>query len=246
MSAPKLIICTLFVAITGTVSAQPQANMQQLIGEFSSGDKAKVFQEWQPYTFDRVKKHTIYSLVADQNISVIRASSESGASGLIKPVSIDITAYPIMTWRWKVTERPAAHSDERRSDDDHAARIYLIFNTPEPNESRWSWLWRQFSANKAQKTHAINYIWANNSEVASIKPNPYTASVMMISVNTGSDDMGKWVEHRRNLLEDYRATFNQSAPPISAIAIMTDSDNTESKAIAFYGDISFSPIDENE
>jgi len=44
---------------------------------------------------------------------------------------------------------------------------------------------------------------------------------------------------RTPLLEDYRSIYGEDPPRINAVAIMTDTDDTNSKAVSFFGDISF-------
>lgn len=210
------------------------------IGHFSTAEESKIFLQWQPYTFDGIKRHTRYQLRREEGIGTIRADSDASASGLIRSVTIDLEQHPVLTWRWKVIQRPDATNDLVRAGDDHAARLYLIFNAPDPGEGIISKFWHQLTANEAQRTHAINYIWAHSSELNKQIPNPYTASAVMLVVNSGDDQLGEWVTHQRNVLEDYRSIFGRSPPPISAVAIMTDTDNTESSAIAYYGDIEFS------
>ena len=41
------------------------------------------------------------------------------------------------------------------------------------------------------------------------------------------------------MLQDYRAAFGGDPPPVNGIAIMTDTDNTNGEAAAYYGDIVF-------
>ncbi len=248
MSIARFLSVLLIVASTSQALAQTLTNteQQQVIGYFSTGKPEQIFRDWQPYRFKSVKKETRYSLVKDNDSNVIRANSNASASGLVKTVTIDTAKYPILKWRWKVIRRPSANQDDRRADDDHAARLYIIFNAPQPDESRWSRFWRQLSADNKEHTHAINYIWANNSPIGSRLKNPYSSDVMMISVNNNNQDIGDWVEHQRNIRDDYQASFGRSPPPVSAVAIMTDSDNSSSQATAFYGDIRFSAEKEME
>jgi hypothetical protein len=66
---------------------------------------------------------------------------------------------------------------------------------------------------------------------------PFYGNAMMIAVQSGSGLTGKWVEERRNVLEDYRRYFGTDPPSAGAIAIMTDTDNTGEEALAWYGPI---------
>ena len=43
----------------------------------------------------------------------------------------------------------------------------------------------------------------------------------------------------RNVYEDYRRAFGKEPPRVSGVAIMTDTDNTQERAAAYYGDLTF-------
>ena len=88
-------------------------------------------------------------------------------------------------------------------------------------------------------TRAINYLWESKAEIETIVPNPYTDLVMMIVVESGEANLGTWVEHERNIYEDYIEIYGEEPPGINSIAVMTDTDDTGESAVAYYGDIKF-------
>jgi regulator of sigma D len=59
----------------------------------------------------------------------------------------------------------------------------------------------------------------------------------MIAVQSGPAHVGQWLEEKRNLLEDYRRCFGEDPGKAGVVAIMTDTDNTGEKAMAWYGPI---------
>jgi hypothetical protein len=61
----------------------------------------------------------------------------------------------------------------------------------------------------------------------------------MIVAESGRDRVGEWHEVTRNIIEDYRRAFGEEPGKITAIGIMTDTDNTGDNAHAWYGDIEF-------
>jgi hypothetical protein len=69
--------------------------------------------------------------------------------------------------------------------------------------------------------------------------NPYTDRVMMFVVEGGDAKLQQWVTERRNVYEDYKKAFGEEPTTISGVAIMTDTDNTNESAVAWYGDITF-------
>ena len=61
----------------------------------------------------------------------------------------------------------------------------------------------------------------------------------MIVIESGEAKAGQWVAESRNIYEDYQKAFGDDPPPISGVAVMTDTDNTQESAVAYYGDITF-------
>jgi hypothetical protein len=59
----------------------------------------------------------------------------------------------------------------------------------------------------------------------------------MIVVESGPARLGRWLHYERNVLDDYTKAFGGAAPPISGIAIMTDTDNTGESVTAWYGNV---------
>jgi hypothetical protein len=85
----------------------------------------------------------------------------------------------------------------------------------------------------------LMYIWGNRAPREAIIPNKHTSRVRMIVVESGRDKLGRWQEVTRNVAEDYRRAFGEEPGQISAVGIMTDTDNTGDNAYAYYGDIVF-------
>jgi len=91
------------------------------------------------------------------------------------------------------------------------------------------------------RTRAVNYIWANRLPRGAFLPNAYTGNAVMVAVESGDGNAGRWVDEERDLVEDYRRAFGEDPSRIGAVAIMTDTDNTEEQAVAWYGAIRFLP-----
>ena len=62
----------------------------------------------------------------------------------------------------------------------------------------------------------------------------------MIAVQSGAEKLKTWQHQRRNVLEDIKNILGEDFTSIDAVAIMTDTDNSHSKAQAYYSDIYFS------
>ena len=212
------------------------------VGTFSAESSAEALPSgWEPLTFQKVKKHTRYTLVED-NVVVVKAESSSSASGLVRKIRIDPEEYPILTWRWKVADTNKKSDITRKKGDDCPARLYITF---EYDPSRLSVLEKaKHSAAKLfygahSPYEAIAYTWDSKAPTGAVIPNSYTAKVMMIVVESGNARLNTWVQEERNILKDYQSVFGGKPPMISGVAIMTDTDNTKESAVSYYGDIVF-------
>ncbi len=214
-----------------------------IVGRFSEMAAGAPVSGWEPMTFDKIASHTRYTLVEDHRQTVLRADSSASASGLAKKMDVDPTAYPVLTWNWKVSNILADGDVTKKSKDDYAARIYITF-AEDPGQG--SFFQRTKVAaikmlyGKTPPSAALAYVWGNRAEVGSIHPNPYTDRVQMIVVESGPAHLNHWRSARRDVVNDFRRAFGTDPPRISGVAVMTDTDNTGQSATAWYGDIEFS------
>ncbi len=211
------------------------------VGAFSTADPSQDLPtNWDPISFSDIDTKTQYDLVASDSGSVVRARSEGGAAGLVTERRIDLEEYPILEWRWKV-DSVVEDGDARTKDgDDYPARLYVTFDYQDlslVDRVRLKTL-RALGYDDIP-TRALNYIWANRVDRHTILENAYTDWVMMVAVQSGAEKAGQWMTERRNVLADYRAAFGGDPPPVNGVALMTDTDNTNGEATAYYGDIVF-------
>jgi len=56
-------------------------------------------------------------------------------------------------------------------------------------------------------------------------------------VDSGQAHIGEWRLHERDLSADYQKAYGEAPGKIIGVALLTDTDNTQSETRAFYGDI---------
>ena len=212
------------------------------VGRLSSSRPGSALPDgWKPLIFKKVPKATVYELVTDGATVVVKATSDAGASGLTKEVKIDPSVFPVVHWRWKVENLLTGSDVTRKSGDDYPARLYITFQYDPEKVSFGRKL--KYKAGRALfgdiPIAALNYIWDTKTPVGTVVDNAYTNFAKMIVVETGATKVGAWVEESRNVYQDYKQAFGEDPPMINGIAIMTDTDNTKERAIAYYGDIWF-------
>ena len=209
-----LLSFVLSVTLAGTAG---NAAGPLLIDDFAKGISAG----WEKKVF---KGETAYRPVVEEGRPAVKAESRATASALIYKVSLDPKTYPRLSWSWKFVHTIGKGDERTKAGDDYAARVYVVF----PSALFW-------------RTRAVNYIWANRLPVGAFLPNAFTGNAVMVAVESGDGNAGRWIDEERDLVEDYRRAFGEDPPGIGAVAIMTDTDNTGEQAVAWYGAIRFLP-----
>jgi hypothetical protein len=240
-SIPATLLAFAFLAISSIDSAQSESVIE--VGKFSAAEPGTLLPAgWEPLTFKKIEKHTLYALVRDNGLGVVKAISEASASGWIRKIKINPKEYPIVRWRWKVSNILQKGNVYRKDGDDYLARLYITFEY-DPSKLSFSERLKYKAARLLYGEYpplaAINYIWESHAPIGTMVPNPFTDRVMMFVVEGGGEKLNQWVDEERNVYEDYKRAFGDEPPMISGVAIMTDTDNTGESATAFYGDILF-------
>ena len=237
----KVSITLALLAVPAVIYAQSASVIE--VGKFSDAGVGEGLPVgWKPLTFKKIEKHTFYSVVKDDGTAVVKAVSEASASGLIREIRIDPKEYPVVRWRWKMSNILKKGNVYRKDGDDYPARLYITFEY-DPRKLSFSERLKYQAAKLFYGEYpplaAINYIWESHAPIGTMVPNPFTDRVMMIVVESGVDRLNQWVNEERNVYEDYKRAFGEEPPHVSGLAVMTDTDNTGESATAYYGDILF-------
>lgn len=149
---------------------------------------------------------------------------------------IDVAENPYLTWRWKVDystigrQRLEKGGKLNKRDDDFNAKLGIAILERGTNKIR-----------------EIAYVWSNTlpeslmfKTETTIIPFVWKLSWRRIVAESGSARMKQWVPEVRNLYEDYKRGYPGEEPgKILRVYLMTDTDNTNSRASTWYADIQF-------
>jgi hypothetical protein len=160
-------------------------------------------------------------LGSENGSPVLHLISQNNSFGIYKEFKFNIQKYPILRWRWKVTQLPKDGDVRRKETDDQAAQIYVTFP--------------RFPAKF--NTRLVGYIWENKTPKDLKVTSQKSSNTRYIVLESGAGKLGQWIEENRNVYQDYKALFGEDPPPAGAIALMIDSDDTHSRAESFFADI---------
>jgi len=191
------------------------------IGLFSAGD----LTDWQTKVFSGKTRYQLVSDPEDSLVQVLKSTSHSSASGLVKKYRVDLNKTPFLQWRWRVAQPVQTNNEREKRQDDYAARIYVIVDG-----GFFAW-----------NSIAINYVWAHGVESGSRWGNAFAPNnAKMIALRSKGDNLNQWYVEKRDVSKDFNDLYGKRVRYIDVIAIMTDTDNTQSNAESYYGDIYFS------
>lgn len=140
---------------------------------------------------------------------------------------VNIFETPILSWKWKVDKLPQGGNEEDDDYNDTAASIYVVFDMG------------HVLFKKVPKS--IRYTWSSSLKKGT-ELSKFFGNQKIIVVESGPKKEGKWVTFHRNIVKDYKRLFGEDPPKTPlAILILSDGDNTQSRAVAGYDDIMLMP-----
>lgn len=232
------------ISVMGMLAAAGAGASGPELPAFSGMQPGEAITGWQSLKPAPQANDTRYSLTSDAGVTVLKAESNNAMSGLTHPVRVDLRQTPRLRWRWKINAPIGTADMARKSGDDYAVRIYVLFDYPADKLSfatRAKLKLAEALYGQQIPTAALNYVWDNRYPVGTIRPNAYTDRARMVVLESGSARAGEWVTETRDLAADFRAAFGEDAPDVVGVALATDTDNTGESTVAWYGDIVFLP-----
>lgn len=84
----------------------------------------------------------------------------------------------------------------------------------------------------------LMYVFANRPEhLGRTLVHTRTDRIRKVVLDAGPAHAGQWRDHSRNLAEDFRQAFGEAPGRLMSVAVLTDADNTQQQAQAWYGPV---------
>jgi hypothetical protein len=209
----------IIVIVVLLASALVWADDQIVVADFSLGvDAQGVPKGWQ---LKEKSGQADCSVVQVDGLHALLLRSANTSFSIQKEVKVDVKQYPILSWKWKVTELPKGGDFRKSKTDDQAAQLFLAFT----------------------KTKAIVYIWDTTAPQGLMDdaPAPPFMSIKAVVVRSGPAETGKWMTETRNVYEDYQKLYGDSAKPlvVSGMRIQINSQHTKTSAESYFAEVMF-------
>ena len=168
--------------------------------------------------------NTVYTVGSNESGNYLKAIANNAASGLGKEVKIDLNKTPFINITWKIEKDLPGIKENTKKGHDFAARVFVIKKTgATPLSNR-----------------AINYVFSSNNEIGFNSPSPYTKKSIDNVLASTKKNPDEWVTVKANVKEDFKKFHDLDVNELDGLAIMSDTDNSKMKAIAYYQNIYFS------
>lgn len=161
---------------------------------------------------------------------VLRLHAKGNQSdGIYRPAEIDLAKTPFINFSWKVETHPAGQVETDK--DDAAVQVLLDFGR------------HRF------KRRVLSYLFDPKAEAGRFyDDSSFFAVNRALVLNSGSEKLGQWLSHSRNVAEDYRKCYGADPPGIENVSIFCDSNDSNSESLGYCSGITFSrrPLTDTE
>lgn len=200
---------------------------------------------WQSFALPG-KRATHYAARLDEDRWILHARSERSASMYRRVLRIEPGQLDTLSFSWKVVSLVDGADVRQNETEDSPARVLLAFDGDHGRLSQRTRLMFDLMHSLSGETPpyaTLMYVWDSRADVDSLVVNRRSDRVRKIVLESGPAHLGHWRSYQRDLRADFRRAFGEEPGALIGIAVMTDSDNTQTRAEGWYGEIRIEPGD---
>jgi hypothetical protein len=194
------------------------------------------------------KTPTQFTVVDLGGAHVLKVEAIDSYGNLVHALELHPTRKTELEWRWRVDKLMADADLTTRDGDDSPAKLCVFFAfdaSKLPFGERAKLALAKSTTGQDVPAQSLCYVWDNKLAVDTAMANAFTQRVRFIVLDSGTERLGQWASHRRNVWDDYQRLFGDESPgqvpDISGVAVSADADNTHGHALSYVGDIRLSP-----
>jgi hypothetical protein len=231
-----LLLCAALQGLAGCASLGSSPSGQQAIEDRHTHP---AWHNWQHRTLPG-KQATHYRFDTSDGRAVVAVQADTSVSLLRQNVRREASDLGSLQFSWKV---PALITDAdlaQRDKADSPVRLVLAFEGDRSTFSMKNAMLSELSlalTGEPMPYATLMYVWCNTRAVGTVLPDPNTDRIRKIVVASGPAQLNQWLKFERNVHADFVQAFQEPPGALVSLALMTDTDNTRSKARAYYGPV---------
>ncbi len=238
-------------ALAQVVPDHPDGKNPPSVAEhrFSKMDTGPVAPPWRIVGLPGQKfPLTGFSIIRDGDTPVLRIQAQGSYGNLVLDMGgARIAPSTSLRWRWRLEAAPAGTDLRRKDGDDAPLKVCALFDMPLQGMAFGEQAKLRFAramSGEALPSATLCYVWDALLPVGTTLPNVYSERVRYLVVNQGPARPGQWLTVERNLASDFLRAFGHETrdlPPLLALAVGADTDNTGAASLSLVGDLQLSP-----
>ena len=229
--------------ITGHTIPPPSSTT---LAPFAAADGTTLNPAWQLSELPKSKTHLTEFTPVKLDGDAVLAVHTQASYGVLAHLWQG-PAPEFLSWRWLLAQ-PLAGTDIRtKAGDDAALKVCVMFDQPladVPFFQRASLAVARAATGQNLPSATLCYLWDNHYPAGTHGVNPYTARLRYKVLNGSESVTGQWVTQRQRVADDFAQLFGQESPvmpPIIAIAVGADSDNTKGNSLGYLAQLRWLP-----
>jgi hypothetical protein len=205
---------TRLLTVVGLLIGTPPALAAEcrLVADLSRNAVGEFPSDWKPR---ENKAREVYRVLEEDGLRFVRATAESTGLQMGKEFEWDLTTHPVLAWKWRPHIFPTDSDERQGGRNDSVLGVYAVF------------------PHTIVSVKTVKYLWSL------VAPTGTTASASrgltrMIVRRSGKPAENGWIEEAVNVALDYERLFGEPPKPPRGIALLTDADDTKSRAVGDY------------
>jgi Protein of unknown function (DUF3047) len=226
----------------GAVWGPARADGPNLLGALA-GERAEPNAPWRVIGLPKqTKPLTQFRIVTRDGARVLEIEADMSYGNLVHdlPGTSDASH---LSWRWRIERGNTAGDPHKRSGDDHVLAVCALFDLPLtalPFVDRQIVRAARAVSGQDLPSATLCYTWDERQASGVVLDSPFTHRVRYLVLRGQGDPLREWRREERDLRADFRRLFGTEAstmPPLLAVAVAGDADNTQGHSIALLADL---------
>lgn len=188
------------------------------------------------------KRANLYFPTQKDGIQAVGVQADASVSVLKRDMRIESRDLAEANFSWQVPGLIQQADMADKEADDSPVRIVLAFEGDRSKFSAKDAMLSELSralTGEELPYATLMYVWSNKRQPGTVIVNPRTNRIRKIVVESGPKNLNRWMIYRRDVKADFEAAFGEAPGALLTVALMTDTDNTRTKAKAWYGPVVF-------
>ncbi|MEO7246689.1 MAG: DUF3047 domain-containing protein [Rubrivivax sp.] len=196
---------------------------------------------WQPVMLPG-KLPTRYVWSHKEGRTAVEAVADRSASLWRRRLQLAPEALGHVRFSWWVQDLLPDADVSVAAREDAVARIVLAFDGEHaqlPARDRMLFDLAEALTGERPPYATLMYVYGRQGPVERIVVSARTSRVRKIVIDAGPDRLRQWRLHERDVTADFQRAFGEAPGRLTAVALMTDADNTRGQARTWYGAVDF-------